>query len=130
MIKKPPDDENDSNIDPEMIRQFMLGGTDLKDEKRGRKSKTEVDLHLDETTRSYDLLSGNEKLNTQLKHLEKQIDRAITNGCAKLDVIHGKGDGKLRDAVHSFLRNHPQVKSFHILNDRKHEGGATEVFFK
>ncbi len=113
-----------------MIRHFMLGGTDFKDSDRPEKSSGAIDLHLDETSKDYDFISASEKLSAQLKHLEKQIDRAIASGCVKTDVIHGKGYGKLKDAVHSFLKKHPQVKSFRIMNDRKHDGGATEVFFR
>ncbi|HXH17762.1 MAG TPA: Smr/MutS family protein [Chitinophagales bacterium] len=118
------------SIDTEMLRHFMLGGTDFKDDDRQHKSKGEIDLHLDETAKEFDLISDREKLNAQLKHLEKQIDAALAGGCAKLEVIHGKGDGRLKETVHAFLKKHPHVKSFRVMNDKPHEEGATEVFFK
>ena len=122
----------DKPIDTEMIRQFMLGGIDHKDSSSSFKKKpaATVDLHLDETSSDYDMLSDNEKLDFQLKHLDKQISRAITGGAHSIEVIHGKGEGKLKDAVQAFLKKHPSVKSFHVLTDRRHDSGATEVFFK
>jgi dsDNA-specific endonuclease/ATPase MutS2 len=117
-------------IDTEMIRHFMLDGVDFKDAHSPSKPAAEVDLHLDETTKEYDFLSDGEKLNIQLRHLEKQIDRAIANGSKKIDVIHGKGEGRLKAAVDAYLKKHPQVKSFRVLTGKKHDGGATEVIFK
>lgn len=122
----------DERIDTEFIRHFMLGGTSDKDAQDFPKKKTtaKVDLHLDETTRGYDMLTDAEKLAAQLNHLEKQINRAITNGSHKIEVIHGKGSGKLKAAVEAYLKKHPSVKSFRLLEDKAHQGGAMEVVFK
>jgi len=130
MTKKRNKRETMDDIDTEMIKHFMLDGVDFKDSNFSSKQAAEVDLHLDETSREYDLLSDGEKLNLQLKHLEKQIDRAIANGSKKIDVIHGKGEGRLKAAVDAYLKKHPQVRSFRVLSGQKHDGGATEVFFK
>jgi dsDNA-specific endonuclease/ATPase MutS2 len=109
----------------------MLGGTENKDASySSKKPSGKVDLHFDETSADYDMLSDGEKLDMQLKHLEKQINRAIANGCHKLEVVHGKGAGKLKEAVDALLKKHPAVRSFRTLDDRKRQGGATEVVFK
>lgn len=130
MTKKRNKRESENAIDTGMIKHFMLGGVDYKDANISSKPVAEVDLHLDETSKEYDFLADSEKLNIQIKHLEKQIDRAIANGSKKIDVIHGKGGGKLKEAVSVYLKKHPQVKSFRLLTGKKHDGGATEVFFK
>lgn len=124
--------ENKSEkIDTDLIRHFMLGGTDNKDAASvSKKAKGKIDLHLDETSRDYDILSDSEKLDAQLKHLEKQINRAIANGSHKTEVIHGKGAGKLKAAVQQYLKKHPLVKGYRVLDDKIHQGGATEVTFK
>ncbi len=123
--------KKEEKLDTELLRHFMLGGTDNKDATAySKKSAGKVDLHLDETSNDYDLLSDNEKLDIQLKHLEKQINRAITSGCHKLEVVHGKGAGKLKGAVEALLKKHPAVKGFRTLDDRKHQGGALEITFK
>jgi len=121
----------EGKIDTDLIRYFMLGGTDSKDAYvYSKKSSGKVDLHLDETSRGYAMLSDSEKLEIQLKHLEKQINRAITNGSHKIEVIHGKGAGKLKAAVEDYLKKHPSVKGYRLLDDKIHQGGATEVTFK
>ncbi|MDZ4845915.1 MAG: Smr/MutS family protein [Chitinophagales bacterium] len=124
--------ENKSEkIDTDLIRHFMLGGTSDKDAQRiSKKHSAKVDLHLDETSRDYDLLADSEKLDAQLQHLEKQINRAIANGNHKIEVIHGKGAGKLKAAVEKYLKHHPAVKNYRLLEDKARQGGATEVVFK
>lgn len=132
MAKKPNKGKSDSSFDAEIIRQFMLGGSGCKDEdKVPAKFQAEVDLHIDdEALRGYGGLSEGEKFRLQLNHLEKQIEKALAGGLVKLDVIHGRGAGRLRDAVHAYLKQHPRVKSFRIMRDGKHAGGVTEVVFK
>ncbi|MCS7241736.1 endonuclease MutS2 [Candidatus Caldatribacterium sp.] len=53
--------------------------------------------------------------------LEKYLDRAILAGFKTVYIIHGKGEGKLRQVTHEFLRNHPQVEDFRL--GRPEEGG-------
>lgn len=53
--------------------------------------------------------------------LEKYLDRAILAGFKTVYIIHGKGEGKLRQVTHEFLRNHPHVQDFRL--GRPEEGG-------
>lgn len=127
-----PKQRKEDKIDTDLIRHFMLGGTSDKDAHSFSKkhSSAKVDLHLDETSRNYDMLSDSEKLDIQLKHLEKQINRAIASGNHKIEVVHGKGAGKLKVAVEAYLKKHPSVKNFRALEDQLRQGGAMEVTFK
>ncbi len=36
--------------------------------------------------------------------VEKQIDGALIHGLREFSIVHGKGEGKLRTAVHAYLR--------------------------
>lgn len=56
-----------------------------------------------------------------LTALEKYLDRAILAGFTTVYIIHGKGQGKLRQVTHEFLRNHPHVQDFRL--GRPEEGG-------
>ncbi|MBC7218041.1 MAG: endonuclease MutS2 [Candidatus Caldatribacterium sp.] len=53
--------------------------------------------------------------------LEKYLDRAVLAGFKTVYIIHGKGEGKLRQVTHEFLRNHPHVEDFRL--GRPEEGG-------
>lgn len=46
--------------------------------------------------------------------LDHFLNRAFAAGVNHLEIIHGKGTGKLREAVHEFLRGHSLVESFAI----------------
>jgi dsDNA-specific endonuclease/ATPase MutS2 len=45
-------------------------------------------------------------------------------------VIHGIGEGKLRDEIHDILRLKKEVKSFVNQYDPRFGYGATEIFFQ
>ena len=46
--------------------------------------------------------------------LDSFIDRAVMSNISTITIIHGKGTGLLREAVHRRLKNHPSVKSFRL----------------
>lgn len=49
-----------------------------------------------------------------LSELDKYIDQAIVAKLGRVKIIHGRHGGVLRDAVHSYLKEHPYVKEFHL----------------
>ncbi len=59
--------------------------------------------------------------------LEKYIDKALVSGVSKLEIIHGKGDGILRKAVHSKLREYPSLNNFYHPEPNKGGDGTTWV---
>lgn len=59
--------------------------------------------------------------------VDRYLDDAARARLERVTVIHGKGTGTLRRAVHEFLRGHPHVRQFRI-GDRTEGGdGATVV---
>lgn len=61
--------------------------------------------------------------------VERFIDSAIMSGLSQVVIIHGKGTGALRDAVHAALRRMP-VKSFRLGAYGEGEAGVTVVELK
>ncbi|HHW06717.1 MAG TPA: endonuclease MutS2 [Clostridia bacterium] len=61
---------------------------------------------------------------------EKYLDDAMLSSLSTIYLIHGKGTGTLRAAIHELLESQPQVKGFRL--GHPHEGGAgvTVVEFK
>ncbi|MCR4420623.1 MAG: endonuclease MutS2 [Clostridia bacterium] len=49
-----------------------------------------------------------------LAEVDKYLDEAVLAGLSSVVVIHGKGEGILRAAIHRFLADHPHVKSFRL----------------
>ena len=58
------------------------------------------------------------------------IDTAILGRLTAVSIIHGKGTGALRKAVHQFLRRHRGVKSFRLGRYGEGEDGVTIVELK
>lgn len=56
-----------------------------------------------------------------LRVLEGFINDAILSGLHQASLIHGKGTGAMRKAVHEYLHEHPQISGFRI--GTIHEGG-------
>lgn len=61
---------------------------------------------------------------------EKYLDDAMLSNLSTIYLIHGKGTGTLRAAIHELLQSQPQVKGFRL--GYPHEGGSgvTVVEFK
>ncbi|NLG53998.1 MAG: endonuclease MutS2 [Clostridiales bacterium] len=62
--------------------------------------------------------------------LEMYLDNAFMAKLGNVTLIHGKGTGALRKAVHGFLKKHPHVKSFRLGNFGEGDTGVTIVELK
>ncbi len=93
-------------------------------------ARTVVDLHIEKLTDNWKRLSNYEIVSLQLKTFEKYYDLALAHHQPSLIVIHGVGEGKLRDEIHDILRLKREVKSFVNQYDPRFGYGATEIFFQ
>lgn len=57
-----------------------------------------------------------------LDELERYLERAYSAGLLFVRIVHGKGTGKMRDAVRNALKDSPYVISFE--EPKENEGGA------
>ncbi|EKP93973.1 endonuclease MutS2 [Thermaerobacter subterraneus] len=65
-----------------------------------------------------------------LARLDKYLDDAILAGVPQVRIIHGKGTGALRRAVHDYLRKHPAVASYRLGAPNEGGAGATVAVLK
>ena len=89
-----------------------------------------VDLHIDKVTDNWKDLSPFEMLEMQLNAFEKYYELAVAHHQPELIVIHGVGEGKLRDEIHEQLRLKKEVRSFVNQFHPLYGYGATEIYFK
>lgn len=59
--------------------------------------------------------------------VDKYIDDALLSNLNSIRIVHGKGTGKLRNGIHSFLKNHSHVRSFRLGTFGEGEMGVTIV---
>ncbi|RMF67014.1 MAG: endonuclease MutS2, partial [Cyanobacteria bacterium J069] len=62
---------------------------------------------------------------------EVVLERAIASAQAgPLWIIHGHGTGKLRQGVHAFLKEHPQVSRFEAAEQADGGSGVTVAYIE
>ena len=59
--------------------------------------------------------------------LDRYLDRAAVAQLGEVRVVHGKGTGAVRAAVHERLREHPLVRAFRLAEEGEGDSGATVV---
>lgn len=93
-------------------------------------ARSVIDLHIEKLTDDYRRMSNYEIVNLQLKTFEKYYHLAVAHHQPSLIVIHGVGEGVLRDEIHDILRLKKEVKSFVNQYHPNFGYGATEIFFQ
>lgn len=135
------DQDRHANLRVSDHQAGMIAANDVMEERRRKQSgvrpgKTpkkpedngvaEVDLHLHELVEDESHLSPEERLSYQLAYFERALEAAIRDGKRKLIVIHGVGEGVLREEVRRTLQYYQGVQ-FHDADMRRYGVGATEV---
>jgi dsDNA-specific endonuclease/ATPase MutS2 len=96
----------------------------IKSQKKPRsQSVLKVDLHIELLTSNYQYMDSFEIVQVQLNECHNKIEKALNSKITKLEIIHGIGEGILKDEVHTILKNYNL--RFYLTKD----GGATEVYF-
>ncbi|MBX7154522.1 MAG: endonuclease MutS2 [Bacteriodetes bacterium] len=62
-----------------------------------------------------------------MANIDVFLNNAIAGNVPFLTIIHGKGTGALRQAIHEFLREHPQVASYRLGSIGEGDAGVTQV---
>lgn len=57
--------------------------------------------------------------------LQLFIDKCVLNGMSEIRIIHGKGTGALRKAVHEELKHHPNIDEYRLGKYGEGEDGVT-----
>lgn len=91
--------------------------------------RTAVDLHIEKITDQWKSLPNNEILMIQLNEFEKYYNLAVAHHQPSLIVVHGIGEGILREEIHQILKSRKEVKSFVNQYHHLYGYGATEIFF-
>lgn len=89
-----------------------------------------IDLHVEKLTDDWKHMSNYEILSLQLKTFEKYYHLSVIHHQPSLIVIHGVGEGVLRDEIHDILRLKKEVKTFVNQFHPAYGYGATEIFFQ
>ncbi len=131
-----PDKEIEDSMESDSYRMGRLAakGYKLYDASRAKEHldppRSVVDLHIEKLTDDWKRLGNYEILKMQLKAFEKYYYLSIAHHQHSLIIIHGVGEGVLRNEIHDILRLKKEVKSFVNQYHPNFGYGATEIFFK
>lgn len=118
--KKPPVDREDHPFS-----RIVLPGIE-----EVARFQPEIDLHIERLAEPAARLSNGEIIRIQMRHFEQFMDKAIRLGVPRVFIIHGVGEGKLRQMIAARLMQYPQVAHFKNEYHHKYGYGATEVIFE
>ncbi len=134
LLKELPGLGQSVKTDDEFERNMVQKDLILEDEDKSRKFKprkeakiVEVDLHINQLVDSVIGMSNAEIIKKQLDVFHKTITDAILNHVSKVILIHGIGNGTLKDATRESLEKQYKLK-FEDASFREYGFGATEVF--
>jgi DNA mismatch repair protein MutS2 len=65
-----------------------------------------------------------------IKEVQHYLDNALASGRNQVHIIHGKGEGILKELVHDYLDNRKEVKSYEMAPIQQGGAGCTVVEFK
>ncbi len=124
-------DEPSLTIDPKVLKEKMMEKENpIVPQKNISKNALEVDLHIENLSKTYWRLSDIEIFELQIKTFEQELDQAIAKGLDEIVFIHGIGEGKLKAALHQKLNGHRNINYFENASANIYGTGATFVSIK
>jgi DNA mismatch repair protein MutS2 len=80
-----------------------------------------------DTAVSYEINLRGFRVDEALLELETYLDRALLSDWSEIRIVHGKGTGALKTAIHQFLKANPAIKSFRLGHFGEGDSGVTVV---
>ena len=65
------------------------------------------------------------RVDEALQIVEKYLDDAILRGMHEVRIVHGKGSGALRTAIHEMFKSHSAIDSYRLGQYGEGEWGVT-----
>lgn len=90
-------------------------------------NEMEIDLHIEELLDDYSNMSNAEIIRVQLTYFQNALDKAMNDHLRRLIVIHGVGNGRLKQEVRALLDTH--TLKYYDASYARYGFGATEIAF-
>ena len=104
---------------------------DVKPLRKQKKEKSYGNMYRQKTmSMSTSINVVGKNLDDAVMDVDKYLDDAFMAGLNQVTVIHGRGEGILRDGLQKMMRHHKHVKSFHRGSDNEGGDGVTVVEIK
>ncbi len=96
----------------------------------GNKDCDIIDLHIENLIDSHRGMNNSEILNIQMMHFRRFLNTSIIKQHRKIIVIHGVGEGVLREEIRRDLNDYHSHLEFYDAPYREFGYGATEIRLK
>jgi DNA mismatch repair protein MutS2 len=106
-----------------LSRLEKVGKQVLKKQQKSLSTRTQnIDLNEKRASFSSSLDLRGKRVEEVIPKLETWVDEAAMFGSGELRIVHGKGNGVLREVVRNYLKTHPSVS--HFQEEHIERGGA------
>ncbi|WP_058486441.1 endonuclease MutS2 [Defluviitalea phaphyphila] len=128
----PPDNNGDVTVQAGIMKiKVHLSNLALDETEEKEKQKSSVSTIGAKRSKSISIkteidLRG-QMTDEAIINTEKYLDDAYLSNLSQVTIIHGKGTGALRTAIHKLLKRHPHVKSYRLGKYGEGETGVTIV---
>tara|TARA_B100001287_G_scaffold190348_1_gene160763 strand:+ start:294 stop:869 length:576 start_codon:yes stop_codon:yes gene_type:complete len=96
----------------------------------GNKERDVIDLHIENLIESHRGMNNSEILNIQMMHYRRFLNTSISKQHRKIVVIHGVGEGVLREEIRRDLNDYHPHLEFYDAPYNEFGYGATEIRLK
>ena len=128
-VLTPPDAKGDLTVQAGIIKLSTnvekLRRANAAERKAERREERSSKLRIGGTSRELDIRGHNAE--DGMMEVDSYLDEAFLSGLTEVNIIHGKGTGKLRAAIQDHLRYHPHVKTYRLGRFGEGEDGVTIV---
>lgn len=124
-----PDKDNNINVQCGVMK-FKVKTSDIEFIKNKKTTTTSQKISISSMKISNEINFLGYTVDEALPILDKYLDNAYLAKLSSIRIVHGKGTGALKNGIHSFLKNHPHVKSFRLGAFGEGEMGVTIVQIK
>ena len=120
--------ELDSDLDKKMkvdseFMRIKKADVQMKEEKL-------IDLHIESLVERAWELAPSSILDVQMEHMEKGMSQALLENYRSLILIHGVGEGVLRNEIKRRLKQISYIDSSEPADPKRFGNGATKIYFK
>ena len=96
----------------------------------GNKDRDIIDLHIENLIDSHRGMSNGDILNIQMMHFRRFLNSSINKQHRKIVVIHGVGEGVLRQEIRNDLNQYHSHLEYYDASYQEFGYGATEIRLK
>lgn len=131
VLTSDPDEKGNVELKAGIIKTRMnVSNLKLIEAESGQKGFSKAIVDIKQRRADTDLDLRGKTVDEALVELENFIDNSVLLKLSQITVIHGKGTGALRTAVHQFLKRTKAVKSFRLGMFGEGEDGVTVIELK